>query len=467
MLRRQQRLVPASFIHSAVLVIGVFACGGGGGDGPTSSGTADSVTVSLSPATVAVGGAIPRAATITVVSGRADPLQWSTDNPAVATVDRTGAAAAKVTGLAPGSVTIRASTGRASATATVNVLDLTFDGLVLNGGRHACGHTRSNTFVCWGDHSEGALGPITDPELCPIQLRICGSTPRLVKAPVPFVQMAVGHGGGSCGLTADGFAYCWGPNPNNFLSTDGETCAPQDVVPFACIHTPKRLLGDVRFASLSFGGQICGLTAQGAAYCLNSNDATQSAPIEPKPVSGGLTFTSLSVGNQHTCGLTAAGTAYCWGVNQDGQLGDGTTTDRTAPVVVAGGQKFAGISPARNHTCAVTVAGAAYCWGNGEFGRLGDGTTSNSTVPKPVAGSLVLQLGHGGSGAHVRPNDDRACVVLGPEQRPTGPGPVGRRHHAVESRAGSGRSRSGVRGTSSWQGLHLRPHRRRQNLLLG
>jgi alpha-tubulin suppressor-like RCC1 family protein len=54
------------------------------------------------------------------------------------------------------------------------------------------------------------------------------------------------------------------------------------------------------------------------------------------PVAGGLSFTAVSVGGQHTCGITTAGEAYCWGDNQAGQLGDGTFTGSTVPLKVAG-----------------------------------------------------------------------------------------------------------------------------------
>jgi alpha-tubulin suppressor-like RCC1 family protein len=378
-----------SFFGLATLGV-LLACGGG--NEPTSSGTRDSVTVSLSPATVAVGGAILRNATIAVVSGSAAPLQWSSENPAIATVERTGVTAAKVIAVAPGSVAIRATAGRVSATATVTVVDVAFDRLVLNGGRHACAQARDKSFFCWGDHGEGALGPIVNPEICPAQGRPCSTTPRAVTPSPAFVQVAVSHGGRTCGLTVDGVAYCWGDNADNTVGTDSEVCRVPGVVPFACIHNPTRVRGDVRFASLSLGGSLCGLTAQGAAYCWGLNnfgqlgDGTRTNRVEPTPVSGGLAFTSLSVGAGNACGLTAAGTAYCWGLNQAGQLGDGSTTERTSPVAVAGGYTFAGISIAREHACAVTVAGAAYCWGDNQFGQLGDGTTTGSTVPKAVTG---------------------------------------------------------------------------------
>ena len=46
-----------------------------------------------------------------------------------------------------------------------------------------------------------------------------------------------------------------------------------------------------------------------------------------------LGFQRGHVGATH-CGVTTLGDAYCWGFNSDGQLGDGSTTDRLTPVRV-------------------------------------------------------------------------------------------------------------------------------------
>ena len=63
----------------------------------------------------------------------------------------------------------------------------------------------------------------------------------------------------------------------------------------------------------------------------------QQDRLTPVAVAGGLRFRQMRAGSFHTCGVTTANVAYCWGLNSDGQLGDGTRAQRLAPVRVAGG----------------------------------------------------------------------------------------------------------------------------------
>jgi len=85
--------------------------------------------------------------------------------------------------------------------------------------------------------------------------------------------------------------------------------------------------------------------------------------------------------------LTSRGAAYCWGRNDDGELGDGTSTSRRAPVPVTGGLTFSHLAAGLTHTCGLTQDGRAYCWGDNHWGELGRATQSNVGVPTPVVRS--------------------------------------------------------------------------------
>jgi Regulator of chromosome condensation (RCC1) repeat len=70
-----------------------------------------------------------------------------------------------------------------------------------------------------------------------------------------------------------------------------------------------------------------------------------------------------------------------WGSNGSGQLGDGTTTDRTTPVQVSGFTGVTAIAAGTEHSLALKSDGTVWAWGGNLYGRLGDGTAANRTTP--------------------------------------------------------------------------------------
>lgn len=136
-------------------------------------------------------------------------------------------------------------------------------------------------------------------------------------------------------------------------------------------------------------------TGTGTGLITNSLSATTQALI------GTIQTRSrhITIGSAHICALKSTGQASCWGWNAVGQLGDGTTTDRSTSTPVAGTLNFVEISAGFQHTCALTSAGVAYCWGYGANGRLGNGDIANRTAPTQVSSAASFAMIESG-GAH-------------------------------------------------------------------
>jgi len=94
--------------------------------------------------------------------------------------------------------------------------------------------------------------------------------------------------------------------------------------------------------------------------------------VPPRSVPGHKEYSQVSAGGAHTCALDRQGKAYCWGYNTSGQLGTGNANPSDRPAVVAGGLTFTDISAGGDHSCGVS-SGKVYCWGNNSYGQTGNG----------------------------------------------------------------------------------------------
>jgi alpha-tubulin suppressor-like RCC1 family protein len=126
---------------------------------------------------------------------------------------------------------------------------------------------------------------------------------------------------------------------------------------------------------------------------------TPSAALAQSPTSA----TAISAGRGHTCAVVGGG-VHCWGDNSSGQLGDGTTTNRTRPAPVTGITTATAVSAGGAHTCAILRDTTLRCWGRNDRGQLGDGATTSRTTPVPVT-SLPNVIAVAAGGAHT-------CVLL-------------------------------------------------------
>lgn len=359
-------------------------------------------------------------------------IAWSTSNPSVAVVTQAGL----VTGIALGSATITATSEGKSATTSVSVIGWS---LVRSGGASNCGIVTDGTPYCWGYNYSGQLGDgSTTSRNGPVavgggfrfdMITVGGSTtcaldstgraycwgdgsngqlgngasasrglPQLVAGGLLFLGVSPGTGQHTCGVSTSNDAYCWGRNYAGQLG-NGTTSSYYDGA-----SSPVAVSGGLKFSSVSVGdAHSCGLVS-GLVYCWGDNyygqlgDGTNTDRLVPTPVRApGLSFRSLQVSGNQACALSTGNYVYCWGANNSGSFGEGTANGSTTPVLAAGGLPFASISLSANHACGVDLSGRGYCWGRGGSGDLGDGTSNSRYSPTLVSGGYTWSMIGSGS----------------------------------------------------------------------
>jgi alpha-tubulin suppressor-like RCC1 family protein len=111
-------------------------------------------------------------------------------------------------------------------------------------------------------------------------------------------------------------------------------------------------------------------------------DGTTTSQTSPIPIPALNGVVDIVLGDRHGCARSSANVVSCWGANEAAQLGDGTTTERHAPVVALT-SVTGGFVLGWDHSIAVVQGGSFSGWGSNRYGELGDGTSTAHFSPSP------------------------------------------------------------------------------------
>jgi alpha-tubulin suppressor-like RCC1 family protein len=337
-------------------------------------------------------------------------------------------------------------------------------GEISTGGHHTCAivnATGTQEIECWGEGQAGELGNgsyVVGPNPTPGPVFGMSGSPASGTGVLPE-QVAAGSSTDTCAVVLTGQVFCFGSNAKGQLGDGtkvdralptlvmGITSGPQQIGEGSnggCAVNPAQAVscwGSIdgndfaphntaqAVTSLTTGiaqvavgdADACALLTTAKLRCWGENGSGEvgnnTTNPQATPVGGmGSGIGGVAGGDEMTCSYTSVAPKHslsCWGLNDHGQVGDGSTTDRHVPVSVP--LLAVQMAPGGgDHSCAISTNTFAYCWGANHYGQLGDGTTNDDHSPGLVQGlpATPIQIAAGSAFNGTSDLGDFSCALL-------------------------------------------------------
>ncbi|HEV2980367.1 MAG TPA: IPT/TIG domain-containing protein [Solirubrobacteraceae bacterium] len=247
----------------------------------------------------------------------------------------------------------------------------------------------------WGSNKFGQLGDgtSTGPEECGVEKTPCHTTPGLVSELSGVAAVAEGRGH-SLALLENGAVMSWGENVFGQLG-DGTTGTPQDLaVTVTGLSGVKGIAaGSAHSLALLGDGTVKAWGRNSQGQLGDGTNTDRDAPVsvcapapEPCPGSHLSGVAAVAAGETFSLALLENGTVVAWGSDEDGQLGNGSMGGKSeVPVPVSGLSAAIGIAAGESHALALLSGGTVKAWGFNKNGQLGDSSEASTDLPVKVA----------------------------------------------------------------------------------
>ena len=259
---------------------------------------------------------------------------------------------------------------------------------VAGGGLHTAAIKTDGTLWSWGYNGNGQLGDNTITQRnSPVQTISGGTNWKLV----------AGGQYHTAAIKTDGTLWLWGRNSNGQLG-DNTTTNQSSPVQTISSGTNWKLVacGQYHTAAIKTDGTLWTWGRNDFGQLGDNTVTHRSSPVQT--IAGGTNWKLVAGGTYHTAAIKSDGTLWLWGWNLFGQLGNNTVTNSSSPVqTIASGTNWKLVACGGNHTAAIKTDGTLWSWGVNNYGQLGDNTRTQRYSPvQTIAGGTNWKLVAGG-----------------------------------------------------------------------
>ncbi|WP_302186543.1 dockerin type I domain-containing protein, partial [uncultured Ruminococcus sp.] len=256
------------------------------------------------------------------------------------------------------------------------------------GDSHSAAVTKDGDLYMWGTNGSGQLG-IQSNAASNIPVKVNNSSSTLPEKSVKYVAL---YGSHSAAITKDGSLYMWGYNNYGQLGNGSSGNYEKSVSPIKIMENVAAVsLGDYHSAAITKDGSLYMWGENYDGQLGNGSTTNRSTPVKIME-----NVATVSLGAWHSAAITKDGSLYMWGDNNYGQLGNGSSGNyekSVSPIKIM--ENVAAVSLGDYHSAAITKDGSLYMWGYNNYGQLGNGTTNNLTRPQRIAVNVQsVELGN-------------------------------------------------------------------------
>jgi alpha-tubulin suppressor-like RCC1 family protein len=224
----------------------------------------------------------------------------------------------------------------------------------------------------WGSNNNGQLGDnSTSRKSSPVQTVSAGTNWKQVSAGLEH----------TVSIKTDGTLWTFGYNFVGQLGDNTSTKRSSPVQTVSAGTNWKQVSARLyQTASIKTDGT---LWLWGSNFHGGLGDNTRTDRLSPvQTISFGTNWKQVSAGVYYTAAIKTDGTLWLWGLNDNGQLGDNSVSNKSSPVqTISFGTNWKQVVCGSSHTAAIKTDGTLWLWGDNLYGQLGDNSISDKSSP--------------------------------------------------------------------------------------